>query len=138
VFLPDGTHVNRDLVKAGLAWWFCLHSSDEQLKQLEEEARDTKRGLWKDQVPIPPWVYRKIQRKQVPDLEDFDCPGQNPSPPLSPVPSGSSQIIGNKRSHIYHRPDCPGYAKVSENNQAVFPDAEAAEEAGYRLAGNCP
>lgn len=138
VFLPDGTHVNRELVKAGLAWWFCRHSSDEQLKQLEEEARDAKRGLWKDPVPIPPWVYRKLQRKQVPDVTDFDCPEQNPALSLSPVTAGSSQVIGNKRSHIYHRPDCPGFTKVSANNQAPFPNAEAAEEAGYRLAGNCP
>lgn len=138
VFLPDGTHVNKEIVKAGLAWWFCRHSSDEQLKQLEEEARDAKRGLWKDPVPIPPWVYRKLQRKQVPDVADFDCPGQNPSLPPDPVVFGSSQVIGNKRSHIYHRFDCPGYAKVSANNQAIFPDIASAEEAGYRLAANCP
>jgi len=86
----------------------------------------------------PPWVYRKIQRKQVPDLADFDCPRQNPSAPSNPIASRASQVIGNKRSHIYHRPDCPGYAKVSTNNQALFPDATAAEEAGYRLTGNCP
>lgn len=138
VFLMDGTHVNKELVKAGLAWWFCRHSSDEQLKQLEEEARDAKRGLWVDPVPIPPWVYRKLQRKQVPDVSDFDCPGQSPSTPMNALSSGPLQVIGNKRSHIYHRPDCPGYAKISANNQTIFPDAEAAEEAGYRLAANCP
>ncbi|SLM48100.1 Uncharacterized endonuclease (modular protein) [Nitrospira japonica] len=75
VFLMDGTHVNRELVNAGLAWRFCRHSSDNQLKQLEEESREAKRGLWVDPVPIPPWVYRKLQRKQVPDVADFDCSG---------------------------------------------------------------
>lgn len=141
VFLMDGTHVNKELVRAGLAWWFCRHSSDEQLKQLEEEARDAKRSLWKDPLPIPPWVYRKLQRKQVPDVADFDCPGQTSSSPALGVSSGTTTpapIIGNKRSYMYHRADCPNYAKVLQGNRVDFATAEAAEDAGYRLAGNCP
>ncbi|SPP64734.1 thermonuclease family protein [Nitrospira lenta] len=140
VFLSDGTHLNKELVKAGLAWWYCRHSSDESLKQLEEEARDAKRGLWKDPVPIPPWVYRKLQRKQVPDVSDFDCPGQTVSRALESASTESlaSSVIGNRRSHIFHRADCPGYGKVSAGNRVTFESIEAAEEAGYRLAGNCP
>ena len=48
------------------------------------------------------------------------------------------QIIGNKKSNIYHLPNgCPSYDKVSENNQIPFSSREEAEAAGYRLAGNC-
>jgi micrococcal nuclease len=75
VFLLDGRHLNKELVKAGLAWWFCRHASDAELKQLEEEAREADRGLWKDPMPIPPWVYRQLQHKPVPEVSDFDCPG---------------------------------------------------------------
>jgi hypothetical protein len=56
----------------------------------------------------------------------------------SATSSVTGLIIGNKRSHVYHRPDCPGYNSVSEQNRVEFASVNQAEEAGYRLAGNCP
>lgn len=48
------------------------------------------------------------------------------------------QIIGNKKSNVYHLPDgCPSYDKISKKNQVPFFSREKAEAAGYRLAGNC-
>lgn len=47
-------------------------------------------------------------------------------------------LIGNKKSHIYHRPDCPDYLKISPANRVEFKSTAEAESAGYRLAGNCP
>lgn len=48
------------------------------------------------------------------------------------------QIIGNRKSHIYHLPvGCPGYDKVSVKNKVFFASKEEAEKAGYRLAENC-
>jgi endonuclease YncB( thermonuclease family)/methylphosphotriester-DNA--protein-cysteine methyltransferase len=52
--------------------------------------------------------------------------------------SATGPIIGNKNSKIYHRPDCPGYNKVSEKNQVKFQTVAEAEAAGYRVAKNCP
>lgn len=49
-----------------------------------------------------------------------------------------SAIIGNKNSKIYHRSDCPGYKSVSEKNQVRFNTAAEAEQAGYKMAKNCP
>ncbi len=140
IFLLDGTHLNQELVKAGLAWWYCRHSSNQALKQFEIEAREAKRGLWRDPVPIPPWVYRKLKRKQVPDIEDFACPGDSggQAAPQEIGAALSTAIIGNRKSHLYHKSGCPGFEKVSPKNQVTFPDAEEAEAAGYRKAGNCP
>ena len=45
----------------------------------------------------------------------------------------SAPITGNRRSKVYHRPDCPGYDQVASQNRVPFLD----EAAGYRLAGNC-
>jgi endonuclease YncB( thermonuclease family)/methylphosphotriester-DNA--protein-cysteine methyltransferase len=47
------------------------------------------------------------------------------------------QIIGNKNSKVYHLPGCPSYSRVSEKNQVRFSNAEEAEAAGYKRAGNC-
>jgi methylphosphotriester-DNA--protein-cysteine methyltransferase len=42
------------------------------------------------------------------------------------------------RSHIHHWPGCPNYDDISEGNRVEFPNAAAAEQAGYRAARNCP
>jgi endonuclease YncB( thermonuclease family) len=123
VRLSDGMNVNREIVKAGLAWWYRRYCPDDQtLRGLEEEAKNDKRGLWRDQTPVPPWSWRKGARQ--PDVRPLclpDCP-----------------IIGNSRSRVYHRPDCPGFNDVTEKNKVLFDSPEDAEVAGYREAKNCP
>jgi micrococcal nuclease len=64
VILPDGRNLNRELVKAGLAWSYRQYARhDRELERLEAEARKAKRGLWADSNPIPPWEWRRSQRK---------------------------------------------------------------------------
>jgi endonuclease YncB( thermonuclease family) len=62
IILPDGTNLNRELVRSGFAWWYRKYSKDESLGRLEDEAREAKRGLWADNKPIPPWDWRHGQR----------------------------------------------------------------------------
>ncbi|TAJ99900.1 MAG: hypothetical protein EPO39_16300 [Candidatus Manganitrophaceae bacterium] len=62
VILPDGRSLNQELVRAGLAWWYRKYSRDKSLRELEEEARTARRGLWTDPNPIPPWEFRKKRK----------------------------------------------------------------------------
>jgi micrococcal nuclease len=60
VILPDGTNVNHELVKEGWCWWYRKYApGDTMLEQLEAEARESKKGLWADPQPMPPWEWRK-------------------------------------------------------------------------------
>src|SRR3989454_10953088 len=52
--------------------------------------------------------------------------------------SGNGEVHGNKKSKIYHLPDCPGYAGMNPASVVVFANEAAAEQAGYRKAKNCP
>ena len=63
VMLPDGRCLNRELVKAGYAWWYKDYSKDLSLGLLEMQARIAKRGLWSVPGPEPPWEYRKRNSK---------------------------------------------------------------------------
>ena len=60
IILPDGRNLNRELVRAGLAWWYGRYARHEAvLADLEVEARAAHRGLWADKDPIPPREFRK-------------------------------------------------------------------------------
>jgi len=52
-------NVNKELVKAGLAWHFLKYSKDRSYHELEAIARKNRIGLWADENPIPPWKWRK-------------------------------------------------------------------------------
>ncbi|MFZ0888481.1 MAG: phospholipase D-like domain-containing protein [Candidatus Binataceae bacterium] len=57
-------------------------------------------------------------------------------PSEAKAPTGA--VIGNRRSMIYEWPGCPSYDKIAPRNRVSFPNAQAAEAAGYRPAKNCP
>ena len=48
------------LVKEGWCWWYRKYApGDTVLEGLGNEARETKKGLWADPQPVPPWEWRK-------------------------------------------------------------------------------
>jgi endonuclease YncB( thermonuclease family) len=61
-YLPDGTHINAEIVRAGYAWQFRQYSTDPEIARLEDMARKHRRGLWEDARAIPPWEFRKGKR----------------------------------------------------------------------------
>lgn len=65
VFLPDGTSLNRDLVRHGWAWWYKQYSpKDKELGELEAAARTARIGLWADPAPQAPWDFRRKTSKE--------------------------------------------------------------------------
>ena len=59
VYLGDSTYVNAEIVKAGYAWHFTRYSDNVELAELQDEARNDRRGLWQDSDPLPPWEFRR-------------------------------------------------------------------------------
>jgi endonuclease YncB( thermonuclease family) len=124
----DGKDINYVQVMNGWAWFYRdyareLNTEDaKDYEQAENTARSQRRGLWTDASPVPPWEYRKSKRAAAAKVK----------------PATNGQIIGNRNSRVYHRPDCPAYNDVGERNRVFFKTAVNAERAGYRLADNCP
>jgi len=123
------------------------------LRRLDKEAREATKGLWVDPAPIPPWVSRKARRGHSLDISDAAPleshieestssrgPPQFGSAQSESVPDSKSArdpVIGNRRSHIYHCPDCTYYSEVAPYNPVAFNREVEGEVVGYRLAGNC-
>ncbi|HVN23703.1 MAG TPA: thermonuclease family protein [Syntrophorhabdales bacterium] len=49
----------------------------------------------------------------------------------------ASYYVGNKRSYVFHRPDCPYAAKVPEKNKIIFRDRLDAIKIGYTPCKRC-
>lgn len=82
IILPDGRNLNRELVRAGFAWWYKQYSQDLSLRELEAEARAAKRGLWQNTAPVAPWDFRRGKKTAA------------TSPAVSPKPaSGLSERL---------------------------------------------
>jgi endonuclease YncB( thermonuclease family) len=64
VIIPDGKKLNYELVRQGWCWWYRKYDLDNaELARLEADARKAKIGLWGDPSPIPPWEWRKLNKK---------------------------------------------------------------------------
>jgi endonuclease YncB( thermonuclease family) len=117
-------------VRAGLAWVFLEYLDEsapaDRVRYLaaEREAKDARRGLWSSASPVPPWRFRRDTRRTEPARET--------------APLAADAIVGNRRSGIYHLPECPDRDRVAPGNRVLFTTEAAARAAGYRKAGNCP
>ena len=60
----DGTDVNLEMIRQGMAWHFTTYSKEAALADAEKEARAAKRGLWADREPVAPWEWRKAEKKR--------------------------------------------------------------------------
>lgn len=58
-----GVNANEMMVQSGLAWVYRKYDKGYgHLYGLEEDARNTRRGLWADDNHTPPWEWRKAKR----------------------------------------------------------------------------
>src|SRR5262249_38354369 len=127
VQLPDGRDLSQALVQAGYAWHDTRYAPyDKRLAQLAAEAQAAQRGLWADANSVPHWEWDQGQRQTT-----------SAGGPQGPD-SAQAVIIGHRYRKVYYWPGCSEYNKIARRNRAVFQDREAAEQAGYRPAENCP
>lgn len=68
--LVNGVDANLEQVKAGMAWHYKQYQREQSVDdrsayaQAEDQARDSRTGLWTDSDPTPPWDWRHTQKKK--------------------------------------------------------------------------
>jgi micrococcal nuclease len=61
----EGNDISIAMCRSGNAWWFKKYAGQNiELKEAEELAKRQELGLWRHHKPLPPWEYRKLQRKK--------------------------------------------------------------------------
>jgi len=63
VYYDDGKDLSKELIKAGMGWWYYSYSKDDSLGKIQEIAKSKKIGLWQDNNALAPWDYRKMKRE---------------------------------------------------------------------------
>ena len=61
IFL-ENRWINKEMVEEGWAWHYTYYSKDQALAAAEKAAKESKKGLWDDPNPIPPWEFRKKKK----------------------------------------------------------------------------
>jgi endonuclease YncB( thermonuclease family) len=59
IYLRNGTNVNVEMVKNGMAWQYEKYSKSTILKKAQASAKSMKAGLWRDPYPLAPWEFRR-------------------------------------------------------------------------------
>jgi micrococcal nuclease len=120
VWLPDGRLLNELLLCEGYAQarLHYVFRSDyrARFQQCGQQAQAASKGLWSAGC----WTAARSSRPIVP---------QRRSPGV---------VRGNRKSRIYHLPECPHYDRLHQTNVVGFATETEAQEAGYRKAKNCP
>lgn len=65
IILLEGVDLNREMVRKGYAWAYVRHLRGPYASaylEAEREARQERRGLWRDRNPLPPWEFRSQLR----------------------------------------------------------------------------
>ena len=64
----EGADINLTLLNNGLGWHYKQYQNEQsksdrnRYAEAQEDAEDSKLGLWRDRSPIPPWLWRRGER----------------------------------------------------------------------------
>lgn len=59
----DHKYLSAEIIKAGFGWWYYRYSDKNELALLEKKAIANKIGLWNNPNPLPPWVWRHLNKR---------------------------------------------------------------------------
>jgi len=63
-FRDDGLCINEEMLRLGYAWHYSEYDKNPDWKELEQQARKKKIGLWAGANQTPPWEWRKMKRNK--------------------------------------------------------------------------
>lgn len=65
--MHEGRAINAQMLRAGHAWVYAKYCRAAMCKMwytLQKDAAAAQKGLWREAMPVTPWVWRKIPRQE--------------------------------------------------------------------------
>ena len=59
----EGSDINLEQIRRGMAWVYRQYAKDPAYFRAEEQARQNHVGLWSENEPMPPWVFRHGEKE---------------------------------------------------------------------------
>lgn len=104
----NGRNINEEQVKHGMAWEYSHFHSDRGYIALQNEAQQTRRGLWAQNSPMAPWEWRKTH----PPVK-----GRTPQAHSKPVPSQThTKPAANATPRVIYDATCGHKKHCSQMN----------------------
>ena len=63
VLIVEGKDINAEMLRLGMAWVYRQYYRSGPYFDIEAEAKRERRGLWSQDNPMPPWLYRRSRRR---------------------------------------------------------------------------
>jgi micrococcal nuclease len=141
----DGLFFNFEMIKQGYAYEYTYNTPyryQESFKNGQREAQQAQRGLWSPDTCNG--ELTAVTDSETEQQESTDTTKNNNIQDNSIPKTAECNIKGNislsSGEKIYHYPSCPSYSrtKIDESKgERWFCSAEEAQQAGWRVAGNC-
>jgi endonuclease YncB( thermonuclease family) len=124
VFLK-GVDIGSQMLRDGVAWYdhatdYELNETDRELyAQCEQAARTEKRGLWKDESPLAPWEFRRVQQAKINDIVNGRTSSlSNPNPRPKPTSLSTADLMGDFSGGSLSSNVFPGLRPIVQNGSA--------------------
>ena len=128
ILLNDTINLNKELLKAGLAWHYKKYNSNEELAQFEQNAHNQKLGLWADSLPIAPWDFRHGTSSNG-TLNNTLKDTLSTQSVLKTVPNSTDVYVCNSSSsYAFHKYQCSGLNRCKSGISEI--SKEKAESMG--------
>lgn len=96
----------RNLLRDGLAWRTPSEEPiADDLRSIEKDAQETKRGLWKTRAPVPPWKWREgLRAVRTASMQIGSAAKASVATAVDPQPSSdghkidSDQVVAHERA----------------------------------------
>lgn len=60
IYYNNDRYLNLESVKGGHSWWYEYYArNEEDLKSAQEQAKRSRKGLWREKNPVNPYKWRK-------------------------------------------------------------------------------
>lgn len=57
--ISESKNLNKEMVLKGCAWVYDRYAEDQSFFEAQDFAKKNKLGLWKNEDPIKPWIWRR-------------------------------------------------------------------------------